>query len=160
METTRFSRIVAFVKKWETEYAKGHCGDDRYALVERNPKDPGGTTKWGLDAQTHGEGVAKLTWGEAKKIYFDWYWCGQTKTCKWNPCEAMPLGLGEVVFDTRINSGFGVARDFLRVTKDPLVFLDMRDERNRRLARNNADLAGFLQGWLNRTADLRKFIRQ
>lgn len=153
---SRFNDIISFVKEWETEYARGHSGDDRFVLVERNPKDPGGTTKWGLDARSHGSQVAKLSWDEAKQIYLDWYWNGQTKTCKWDACEAFPEKLGEVAFDTRINSGFKIAQRFLRETRDPLKFLALRDQRNRYLASVNPDLREFLQGWLNRTRDLRR----
>jgi lysozyme family protein len=154
----RFNNFIGFVKAHETVYAKGHPGDDAYALVERVKGDSGGTTKWGLDAATHGEGVAKLSWPEAAQIYWDWYWSGKTTSCQWVSVETLPAALGEIVFDTRINSGMGIAKRFLEATQDPLAFLNLRDARNRWIADKYPQDRKFLNGWLNRTADLRQFL--
>jgi len=155
----RFLDFIGFVKAAETVYAKGHYGDDKYVLVEKVKGDSGGTTKWGLDAATHGEGVANLTWPEAQQIYLDWYWNGQTAKTKWISVETLSPGLGEVVFDTRINSGMKPAKNLLMETQDPRRYLDLRDARNRNIAQAHPEDQKFLQGWLNRTRDLRSYLR-
>ena len=152
----RFLDFIGFVKAAETVYAKGHCGDDRYALVECVKGDSGGATKWGLDSATHGEGVAKLTWPEAQQIYWDWYWCGVSQGTQWASIEALAPALGEIAFDTRINSGMSIAHRFLSATQDPSQFLGLRDARNRWIADKYPQDRQFLRGWLNRTAALRK----
>ena len=157
--TQRFLSFIGFVKKAETVYAKGHCGDDAFVLVERVKGDSGGTTKWGLDAKTHGEGVANLSWAQAQQIYWDWYWCGKTASDQWINIDTLPEKLGEVAFDTRVNSGMGIVKRFLLATHEPDQFLDLRDARNRWIAENYPQDRQFLRGWLNRTADLRKYLK-
>ena len=152
----RFLDFIPFVKEAETAYKKGHYGDDAYVVTEVVKGDSGGATKWGLDSATHGPGVAKLTWPEAQQIYWDWYWCGITKGTQWVSIETLPAALGEIAFDTRINSGMSVAHRFLGMTSDPARFLDLRDARNRWIADTYPQDRQFLNGWLNRTADLRK----
>ena len=156
MDNKRFAAFIGFVKRAETAYKKGHYGDDRFVLVERDPSDSGGTTKWGLDAATHGEGVAGMSWDEAMRVYFDWYWNGQTDSGKWISCNTLPYPLGEIVFDTRINSGMGAAKKILRQTTDPGEYLNGRDARNRSIAEAHPKDRKYLEGWLNRTGELRK----
>lgn len=154
--TPRFEKFIPFVKQAETVYKRGHYGDDKFVVVERDPNDSGGTTKWGLDAATHGEGVAKLTWPQAEQIYFDWYWLGNADGGHFGSCDLLPDKYGEVVFDTRINCGFGAARRLDAAAKgDPAKFLDLRDERYRDIVEEHPKNRRFLQGWLNRSQDLR-----
>ncbi len=80
----------------ETEYNR-----DGTAKVERDPSDPGGTTKYGIDQRSHPHvDVASLTKTEAAQIYHDTEWtrarCGELKA---------PWDLA--VFDSAINPGLG-----------------------------------------------------
>jgi hypothetical protein len=156
MYSKRFERFIGFIKRSETEYKKGHYGDDKYVLVERDPSDPGGTTKWGLDAKTHGEGVAKLEWEEAKEIYWQWYWNGNAES-KWNSCEEQPDLIAELLFDSRINIGFKPAQTILAKSyPNALVFLRLREERYRKIVEARPKSKKYLQGWLNRLTNIKK----
>lgn len=153
----RFEGFIQFVKDAETVYKKGHYGDDNFVVVERDPDDPGGVTKWGLDARTHGPGVEHLTWPEAKQVYLDWYWNGKTKNTKWDSCGAMPPKVGEILFDTRINMGFSPAkRILLAANGDPSLMIKLRDERYRAIVKARPTSLKYLEGWLNRNNNLRR----
>lgn len=82
--------------------------------------DPaGGTTHWGISQRWHPEiDVSKLTETEARKIYYDEYWC--KNRCGYLPwCYALPL------FDGGINQGVKIAamalQRALRVKDDGIV---------------------------------------
>lgn len=154
-----FLKFLPFVKEAETVYKKGHHGDDNFVVVERDSNDPGGITKWGLDARTHGKGVAKLSWQEATQIYWDWYWCGKTDTTQWVSCETIAHPSAEILFDTRINCGFKPAKNILvQSMGDCNRMLDLRDARYRAIVKYNPKMGEYLQGWLNRDANLRKLL--
>jgi len=156
----RFEAFIGFVKNAETVWQKGHYGDDKFVVVERDPNDSGGTTKWGLDARTHGEGVAKLSWPQAEQIYFDFYWCGNAPGGPWGSCDLLPDKVGEVVFDTRINCGMGAARGILaHGGSDPKEMLNLRDDRYRAIVEEHPKNQRYLQGWINRDQDLRSKLR-
>lgn len=92
----RFLECVEFVLARETEYTK-----DGLVKVERDPSDPGGTTKYGIDQRSHpGVNIAELTRPEAREIYRVEKWvrfrCGQLKA---------PWDLA--VFDSSVNPGEG-----------------------------------------------------
>ncbi|MEI7532844.1 MAG: glycosyl hydrolase 108 family protein [Verrucomicrobiae bacterium] len=150
----RFLAFIGFVKQAETVWKKGHYGDDAFVVVERDPNDSGGTTKWGLDAATHGEGVAKLSWPEAEQIYWDYYWNGNGQ---YGSCEILIDKVGEIIFDTRINMGMKPANKILgQGDNDPAKILEARDARYRAIVKANPRKAEYLQGWLNRDQNLRK----
>jgi lysozyme family protein len=164
---SRFDLCVAFVLEHETEYNR-----DGSVKVERDPADPGGTTKYGIDQRSHPHiDVAGLTLDQAKQIYHEDEW---TK-CR---CADLPAGWDLAVFDAAVNLGKGWAIPALQrlaaVTADGFIgpktiaavtalsrialerYIDLRDEhyRSLRLALRQK----YLKGWLARTADLRKAI--
>jgi lysozyme family protein len=153
----RFENFIPFVKRAETVYQKGHYGDDKFVVVERDKNDPGGTTKWGLDARTHGPGVAKLSWAEAEQTYYDFYWMSNISG---GSCDLLPDKVGEIVFDTRINCGMGAAKSILaKGGNDPARLIELRDDRYHAIVEHNPKMQEYLQGWLNRDQDLRTRLR-
>ena len=85
-----------FVLARETKYGPGGR-----VVVERDPSDPGGTTKYGIDQRSHPRiDVASLDRGEAEEIYYEEKWrrfrCGELKA---------PWDLA--VFDASVNPGEG-----------------------------------------------------
>jgi lysozyme family protein len=178
--TPRFLAACDFALKWETVFAKGHDGDFAFAIAEHDPDDPGGLTKFGIDQRSHQSvDIKALTLEQAKQIYFSSYWL---------PCGAdhMPPGYGEVLFDIKVNGGNGprmlqqalnkLLPDNEKLTVDGiigartlqamndegkaglLVFLQLRENRYRELAREKPQMAKFLNGWLARNRDLKIFV--
>ncbi len=137
----RFDHIIPFIFKWEGGY-------------DNDPDDPGGETKYGIDKRSHPhEDIKSLTKERAATIYRVHYWDGFH-------CEHMPAPMGEVYFNCCINCGSGRASQFLRIASDtdPARFLDAQDAFYARLAAARPASKKYLKGWLNRTADLRKFL--
>lgn len=92
----RFLECVKFVLARETEYNK-----DGTVRVERDPNDPGGTTKYGIDQRDHpGVNVATLTKDQAIEIYRNEEW-------RKAQCASMKAPWDLAVFDSAINPGLG-----------------------------------------------------
>lgn len=70
-----FVRALTFVMQHEVEFQGGHYGDYDFVRTEHDPKDPGGTTKYGLDARSHMHvDIDSLNFGQAAGIYFRTIW--------------------------------------------------------------------------------------
>src|SRR5690348_12139869 len=94
MNDERFYTCVRFVLDHETEY-----NQDGSVKVERDPHDPGGTTKFGIDQRSHPNvNVAALTLDQATQIYRQGEW---TKCC----CGNLKPGFDLAVFDAAVNIG-------------------------------------------------------
>lgn len=121
--------------------------------LENDPDDPGGTTKWGIDARSHPDvDIPNLTQAGATQIYYDSYW-------RPNHCESLMPKLGEAHMDACVNTGQGRANRFLAAAHgDVSKYLNERDAFYHRLAAARPRSAKYLKGWLNRTADLRRFL--
>ena len=163
---------MPFILQWECVYAKGHYGDLQFVVSENNDNDPGGLTKFGIDAANHkGVDIARLTLESATAIY--WHEWIQTRS------GTFPAPMGEVFFNACVNAGGPRACALLH---DPAThntasaFLAAQDRWYRELVVNrrasraahagdkawlkkHPDLSEFLKGWLNRTAALRRFLR-
>lgn len=153
--TPRFLKMIPWLFQWEG------------TTFENDPDDPGGATKFGVDlrsyAQDHpGASVAdirNLTGDQATAVYWNDYW-------QKFGCEEMPFPLGEVYFNACVNCGETRAKSLLQQASGPgddiataKNFLDYQDGFYHRLASARAASAKFLPGWLNRTADLRRFLQ-
>lgn len=169
MAKDRFEECVEFVLVHETEYDR-----NGKVKVERDPADPGGTTKYGIDQRSHPHiDVATLSREEARVIYraekWDKFHCGEMKP---------PWDL--VVFDSAVNPGEGwmpkalqkavgakvdgiIGPKTIKAVNEASVnelenFLRAREAYYRA---RPAKLKGkpfrerYLEGWLNRTADLK-----
>jgi hypothetical protein len=137
----RFLRVMQFFFKWEGGY------DD-------DPDDSGGETKFGIDKRSHPNlDIKNLTRDQAMQIYWeDWLKYG---------CDQYPWPQGEVLFNTYENGGKGLVQKILKRlgpnwTADE--FLDELEAFYRRHVLVVKKDKKYLQGWLNRTEDLRKLI--
>ena len=147
-----------------------------------DPDDPGGTTKFGIDQRSHPEvDVEHLTLDRARQIYDQSYW-GPSHA------EALPPGVGEVVFDSAVNCGVGKAIIWLQqvladmglyhgaidarvgpltlaaaAAVDPAqlvsAILSKRRHFYERLAASRPAMRKFLRGWNNRIEDLAKAVK-
>lgn len=139
----RFDDFIPFILKWETEYGK-----NGQVLTEHDPDDPGGTTKYGIDARAHPKvDIENLTKEQAISIYQD----------EWNQenVEGRPFPLGEVYFNACVNCGQGRADKLMALAQGSASkFLDAQEDFYRRLNKPK-----YIKGWLNRTQDLRKFCK-
>jgi len=123
---------------------------------EHDPDDPGGDTKWGIDASSHpGVNIAALSRDGALDIYWD----------EWEKenIETLPYPLGEIYFNCCVNSGIGEAhkilvRETLRRSPYPSSFLDDYDNVYKEIVANHPNREKFLKGWLQRNEDLRKLF--
>ena len=93
-----FARAVAFVLDRETEFERDgtiHC--------ERDPNDPGGTTKYGIDAGSHpGVDIPNLTEADAVTIYHATEWARIQG-------DKLPAILALPMLDTAVNPGSKLA---------------------------------------------------
>ena len=138
-----------------------------------DPNDPGGLTKYGISQAAFPDlDIVNLTPEQAIGIYATDYW----EPAK---CPALPQALALVHFDAAVNCGVGQAARFLQqavgVTVDGIVgpvtiaaawkapeavgaYLSVREAFYRRLAQANPAEGVFLDGWLNRLANLKAFV--
>lgn len=169
MTTPRFAAFIPLLLREETSYnANGSVRTDR------DPNDPGGVTRYGIDQRSHPHvDVATLTQEQAEVIYFaDWQ---RTQV------ELLPARIGELLFDIAQNGGPGAIwlQEALKVPADGFIgpvtrqtaaaldangvravvisICNQRVARFTRLASGSVRLATFLHGWLNRDADVRAF---
>ena len=138
-----------------------------------DPNDPGGLTKYGISQAAFPDlDIRNLTPEQALGIYATHYW----EPAK---CPALPQKLALVHFDAAVNCGVGQAARFLEqavgVAVDGIVgpitiaaawkatdavdaYLSVREAFYRRLAQANPAEGVFLEGWLNRLANLKAFL--
>jgi len=145
----RFDKFMPFIFKWE-------CVRDRKGnvIAENDPDDPGGLTKYGIDQRSHpNTDIRNLTERQARTIYLTEYW-------ERNKIDSMPEPLGEAYFNACVNCGAGRARKLLAQSGNSASgFIRAHEDFYRRLADSRPSLRKFLKGWLNRTTDLKKFIK-
>lgn len=115
-----FNQAMKNVMLWEVgphfdETLPIHKQRDLKTAAERkatgyvnDPDDAGGVTKYGVAQNANPTvNVAKLTYEEAKNIYFNKYW----NTVQ---ADSIPFPLNVLVFDVSVNSGPGNAIKFLQ----------------------------------------------
>lgn len=130
---------MEFLLKWEGGYVN-------------DPKDPGGETKYGISKKAYpDEDIKNLSPERALQIYASDYWDKAG-------CDAVPYPLNVVVFDSAVNCGVGMSRLWLKDSLDADTFLEFRKGYYLGLAVKRPSLQKFLKGWLNRLADLKKFL--
>lgn len=163
----RFDSCVRFVLNEETEY-----NADGSVKVERDPHDPGGTTKFGIDQRDHPHvDVAHLSVEQAREIYR----AGEWSACR---CENLKPGWDLAVFDAAVNIGTGRAIKLLQRALNTVVdgfigpktvmaanaasldalghYVDLREAYYKALPASLRQ--NFLNGWLNRLKALRKTV--
>ena len=136
---TNLETALVFSLKWEGGYSF-------------DKDDPGGETNYGISKRAHPDlDIKNLTMPLVVEIYRKEYW---------EPagCDNLDLPLAVCVFDTSVNMGVRKALQFLKETKEPIAYTTLRRNRYYELAKNNPKLNKFLNGWLNRIIDLRKYV--
>jgi lysozyme family protein len=173
-----FQEIMRFTFKWEI--VRDRRGN---VIAEHDPHDPGGVTKYGIDKAAHPNlsvsDIENLTEAQAIAIY---------KKENWENTHAvdLPKRFAQVVFDMSVLDGTSRAIRFLQravgaevdgeVGPDTIsttneaastnakqntaldIMLDLREQRYRDLVVAKPGLQRYLQGWLNRSHDLRVLI--
>lgn len=130
---------MQFVFRWEGGYVN-------------HPSDPGGETKYGISKRSHpNEDIKNLTKERALEIYKTKYWKED-----W---EKLGFALAACMLDTSINMGMVRAQKFLELCEgDYVKYLQLRIARYKGLIASNPSMKVFEKGWMNRMADLRRFI--
>lgn len=139
--------VTRFVLKWECSWPQ-----DKTGQLTNDKNDPGGITRWGIDKRAHPNvDVANLTFEGALAIY----------AAEWDAegCESMPPKVGEAFFDAAVNCGMRRARQFMEKSPDAEGMVDKREAFYHRLVVANIKLRRYLSGWLNRTRDLKEFLK-
>ncbi len=172
---TNFNAAFLFVLAHECVFEQGHHGEYAHVICENVPGDRGGLTKFGIDQRSHpGVNIRALDFNGAREIYRMDYW----GRCR---CDELPAGYDIAVFDTAVNCGCGTAALLLQralnragaaLKEDGFIgprtlriaeesgargmewFIELREERYRAIADNNASQHKFLNGWLDRVKDL------
>lgn len=149
-----FLKFMPFIFEWECVYKKGHWGDMAYVTWEDEDGDPGGVTKYGIDQRAHPHtDIKNLTQEQATSIYWSVYWLG-------NGCDKLAAGLAECYFNCCINAGAGRAKKILsQGAKTADEFIKAQEAFYESLVESKPKFKKFLNGWLNRTHALRKFLK-
>lgn len=181
-----FVPSLGFVLRHECVFERGHDNDLNFVVVEDEPGDSGGLTKFGIDATDHpGVDIAALTLDQATQVYRD----GEWTACM---CDALPEKIDTAVFDCAVNCGCAVSAILLqralnsrgyKVTVDGELgkltaaqamalcaisggadymvsaLLAMRRTRYENIVLARPSDAKFLKGWLNRVDDLETFLK-
>jgi lysozyme family protein len=173
-----FQEIMQFTFKWEIVRDR-----NGRVVAEHDPNDPGGVTKYGIDKSAHPNlsvsDIENLTQAQAVAIY---------RQENWQDTHAvqLPKRFAQVVFDMSVLDGTSRAIRALQravgagVDGDagPLTIaaanqaagtaarqnaaldtmLDLREQRYRDLVVARPNLRRYLNGWLNRSHDLRALV--
>ncbi len=145
LNVNEFRQALKFTLSWEV----GNKPNGGYTL---DPNDPGGETKYGIAKRYNpGVDIASLTPEQATSIYATKYWDAAG-------CDSIPFPFNVAVFDTAVNCGVDKAVGWMKQATDVNNFLMLRkqfyyDQVNRIPTRIK-----YLKGWLNRVADLQKFV--
>lgn len=128
-----------------------------------NPHDKGGSTCRGITQAVFNEfrksmdmpilSVLHIEPEEVAKIYKEQYWIPAG-------CDKLEDGkYACVIFDLAVNSGVSRAKKFHLIAKGNIETLfKLREEFYNRIVKNNPPQKVFLKGWMNRIADLKKYI--
>lgn len=175
-----FDKAVEFILPHETEYTRGHWGQDAYVVTENVEGDSGGRTRYGIDQKSHPNvDVASLTRDGAIAIY--------RQEWQRHNLSNLPDKIAIIMFDVFVNGGYAVlwlqrAINYVCHPRPLLAedgnigvatisatwscdqqkvvdyFINERDMRFMELARN-PERQKFLNGWLKRDNDLRDFLK-
>lgn len=163
-----FQRALLFVLAHENEYHP-----DGTVKTEHDPKDSGGTTKWGIDQASHPLlDIENLTLEEAVQSYHNDEW-------KRAHGDALPEALAICHFDGTVNIGETPSAKMLQAVvgavivdgkvgpktlasasavDSPLHAALAMLERRKTYYTRLRQFPRYGRGWLNRVEDLRQFI--
>lgn len=150
-EISRFKECLDFIYKMEGGFVN-------------DPQDKGGMTFKGIcrkyypdlkiwntidDLLPNKSLINTLYSTEIDDVYKKEYW----DKCN---CDLMEEPLDLIIFDTAVNMGVGRAKQFLRKTTDPDLYLYLRLDYYKEICKNNPSQNKFLKGWANRILSLCK----
>lgn len=139
-----------------------------------DPLDAGGETKFGVAKNANLDvDIARLTWQQAKEIYYQRYWLAGS-------CQALPPRIAVLHFDGCVNHGIKQASKFLQravnvdddgqigpMTLDAVenfepievceAICDQRANFYHEIVNRKPSQARFLDGWLRRITEMRDF---
>ena len=146
-------------------------------VYEKDPNDPGGATKFGIDQRSHpAVDIAALTRKAAERIYLSEFAA--------SAASKLPSPFSFVYFDTAVNCGETTAARCLQKSVDVRVdgrigpetmtavsamlaagdqgkllgrFCGQRDLYYKNLAFTRSSMQRFLKGWLNRSAAMKQW---
>jgi len=137
-----FENIIKFTLK--------HEGGAR---ITKDPKDPGGTTKFGISQRAHPKlDIENLTEEQATEIYKTEYWKPVTR--------GIDDKLDMVAFDSAVNCGVGRIKRWLPHAEFWKDLIAMRRSHYDLMIKQNPSLSKYAKGWENRVRDLEKFIKE
>jgi lysozyme family protein len=149
MSAAFLSFVPSFIFEWEGTTFEDDPDDD-------GNKGDGVTvgnygTKFGLDAASHhGLDIKALTDQSALAVHWqDWIKAG---------CDKMEAQFSKVYYNCAMNMGLGEARKFAAETKTAVAFVNAQEAHYRAIAAANSLERKYLNGWLNRTKDLRRVL--
>jgi lysozyme family protein len=140
-----------------------------------DPDDAGGETKFGVAKNANPDlDIARLTWEQAKAVYFVRYWLA-------GKCDRLPPRVAVLHYDGCVNHGIKRANMFLQravgVTPDGAIgsvtlakvrlareldlcdsIADQRALFYRQLAARKPSQGKYLAGWLRRIDEMRAFV--
>ena len=157
--TPRFNAFIPFILKHETAYQKGHWGDDRYVKTERDPNDPGGTTRYGIDLGEHQHKPWNLTDHDVDTLTRDkaieLYW----RHWQLDGIEKLPAVVGECYFNCATMSGRGQADLILHRTNGPKAFMEDEIHVFYKIVEHRPASKIYLDGWVSRIVDEARLFR-
>lgn len=139
-----------------------------------DPADSGGETKFGVAKNANPTlNIKSMTWEDAKAVYYRKYWLASS-------CDKLPPQVAKIVFDGSINHGVDKSLKFMQraigVLEDgnigPLTLAkingldqiavcnkisDIREKFYKDIVAAKPTQAKFLNGWLRRIDEVRKF---
>lgn len=139
-----------------------------------DPIDPGGETKFGISKRAHPTtDIRRMTWDQAKRIYYDFYWSKAQ-------CGMFSAPVATMLFDTSVNMGITPAAKMLQkalnVVVDGVVgpvtinaaksmdfqvicrsIADQRVQYYKAIVERNPSQAKYIKGWLRRVNEMREY---
>jgi lysozyme family protein len=140
-----------------------------------DPTDRGGETKFGVAKNANQDlDIAKLTWAQAKEVYYKRYWLAAK-------CDQLPGRYAALHFDIAVNHGVKRAAIFLQralnVDDDGAIgsitlgkantadefdlctaVCDQRKKYYEDIIQNNPSQEKYRKGWMRRCDELREFV--
>ena len=154
----RFNAFVPFILSHETAYQKGHWGDDRYVITERDTYDPGSTTRYGIDLGEHKAKPWNLTDAMIDKLTksqaVDLYW----RHWQIDGIESLPAQTGEAYFNCATMSGRHQADLILSRTSGAKQFMLDEIRVFSLIEKNHPTSKKYVDGWTNRIVDEARFF--
>lgn len=159
MYSDRFNSFINWILKWECDWKSRTDGE-----LTRDKNDNGGTTRWGIDFTSYHkdhpdsseDDIVNLTYEKALDIYWRDYW---TK----HNIESYSYGIGECLMNTFVNGGY--PNEWLKSSGgDPTKYIDAQEQYYKDLCeywkkKKKNEPYKYLPGWLNRTEDLRQYLK-